>query len=178
MLRRDIACRLMGVALATTVLSAQSAPPPTQTPIPKPFPNSSQGSKPATKPATTPAAPPGSAQDAGAVDPRLVGVPLYAGAEFLESLDVGRGQRLFIFGTNDPYATVVGFYKGQFRKSGEEVSRQPAIQQFDLGPFNSGSMDHRPSLMVKDFVWPEAAGYIHVDGTTEKRFKTLIQIVR
>ena len=173
MLRRDLACRLMGIALSTAVLSAQSAPPPTQTPVPKPFPNSSQGPKPTTPTTVVP----GSAQDAGATDPLLAGIPLYPGAEFLESLDIGGGQRLFVFGTNDPYASIVAFYKSQFRKSGEEVSRQPAIQQFDLGSFNSSTMSQRPSVLVKDYTWPEPAGYVHVEGTTEKRFKTLVQII-
>jgi hypothetical protein len=72
---------------------------------------------------------------------------------------------------------VVAFYKTQFKKSGEEITRQPRIQQFELGAFNAGTMSQRPSVIVKDYTVPDPEGYLHVSGTTSKRFKTLIQII-
>jgi hypothetical protein len=84
---------------------------------------------------------------------------------------------VFVFGTNETYEAVLSFYKTQFKKSGDEVSRQPRIQQFDLGAFQSNTMAQRPSVIVKDYTQPDPAGYLHVSGTTERRFKTLIQII-
>lgn len=111
------------------------------------------------------------------MDPRLAGVPIYPGASFLESFDLGNGQWVFTFGTNDVYAGVVAFYKEQVGKSTEVSRNTPSIQQFDLGAFDSGRMAQRPSVLVKDFTWPDPAGYLHVSGATETRYKTLIQII-
>jgi hypothetical protein len=162
------------VALAVTI-GAHPAPTPVQSQAgPPPFPGSNR--PPVTRAGATPPQVAGAA-DAGAVDPRLAGVPLFPGVELLETIDVGSGQTVFMFGTNEPHAALVAFYKTQLRKSGDEVSRTPAIQQFDLGSFNSNTMAQRPSVIVKDFTWPDPAGYLHVSGVTERRFKTLIQII-
>ncbi len=175
--RRGFALAL-GFAVAGAVLCAQTAPPPTQTPVPKPFPGAQtpvSTAKP-TAPTPTPAA---GAQNWSAVDPSLAGVPPYQGAEFLGSFDAGRGQRLFVFGTNDDYAEVVRVYKTLFRKSGVEVSRTPRIQQFDFdrASFDSNTQQ-RPSVLVKDYAWPQPTdAYVHVAGTVEKRFRTLIQVI-
>jgi hypothetical protein len=73
---------------------------------------------------------------------------------------------------------VVTFYKSQLKKSGEEISRTPWIHQFDLGSFDASAMTQRPSVIVKDYVIPDdPAGYRQVSGITEKRFKTVIQII-
>jgi hypothetical protein len=161
------------VVLASTSLMAQAPPPPppTQTVTPKATPTATPA--PTAKP--TPTATPAPA-NSGAADPRLAGVPMYPGAAFLQSMDLGNGQWLFVFGTNDLYASAVAFYKGQLGKS-TEVSRTPAIQQFDLGSFDSGRMTQRPSVLVKDYTWPDPAGYLHVTGAAEIRYKTLIQII-
>ena len=110
------------------------------------------------------------------MNPRLAGVPIYAGAAFLQSFDLDRGQMVFVFGTNDPYAAVVSFYRNKYRA--QEVSKMPPIQQFDLGSFDSGSMSQRPSVIVKDFAWPDAnSAYVHVSGSTQTRYTTVIQII-
>lgn len=109
------------------------------------------------------------------MDQRLAGIPIYAGAAFLESFDLDKAQTVFVFGTNDPYASVVSFYKNKYKA--QEVSKTPAIQQFDLGSFDNGSMTQRPSVVVKDFTWPDAAGYLHVSGTKQTRYTTIIQII-
>ena len=103
-------------------------------------------------------------------------MPIYNGATFLQSFDLDKTQTVFVFGTNDSYATVVGFYKGKIR-GGQEVSKTPGIQQFDLGNFDSGTMTQRPSVVVKDYTWPDPTGYLHVSGTKQTRYLTIIQII-
>jgi hypothetical protein len=170
--RRVWAGLAAAVLLAGPQVAAQAPPPPpAQTVTAKPSPT------PAAKPSPTPAPSPATApQGATVVDPRLAGVPMYPGASFLQSVELEKGQWLFVFGSNDVYESVVAFYKSQLGKS-TEVARTPAIQQFDLGSFDAGRMSQRPSVLVKDFRWPDAAGYLHVSGTAETRYKTLIQII-
>jgi len=168
--------------LAAGTLAAQTAPPPVPTPVPKPFPTSTPPAGSAAKPAAASAGPAasGAAQDGAAIDPLLAKLPIYPGAEFLESFDAGepgRAQRVFMFGSNDPYESIVVFYRTQLRKNGEAVLKEPRIQQFDLGSFDARSMAQRPSVIVKDYSSPDPAGYIHVAGTTQKRFRTLVQII-
>ena len=156
----------------------QSTPPP----VPRPFPGSTQTPTGA-KPTTTPTTLPGGVTDGASIDPLLAGLPLYPDIQLLLTTDLrptvegGRVQRLFVFGTNDTYAGIVNFYKNTLRKNGEEVSRVPAITQFDLGSFDANTMAQRPSIIVKDYTWPDAQGYLHVDGRTEKRFRSLVQII-
>lgn len=162
---------MAGVVVMSASVAARQTPPPKPTPFPgigpKPTPT-------ATPTQTTATAGP---LDLGSVDPRLAGISGYPGAEFLAQYDAGSYQKLFVFGTNETYEAVLAFYKTQFKKSGEEVSRQPRIQQFDLGAFNSSNMSQRPSVIVKDYTQPDPEGYLHVSGTSQKRFKTLIQII-
>lgn len=161
---------------------AQQQPPPTQTPVPKPFPTGNPPA-PTTKPpapgtpATAPVVPKASAsQEGAAFDPRLTGVPIYPGAEMLSSFDSG-SQRVFLFGSSMPYSDVVAYYKTQLRSGGNELFRAPAMQQFDLGSFRAETMDYRPSVVVKDYGATDQAAYLHVTGTAEKRYRTVIQIV-
>jgi len=167
------------IVMAVSPVAAQAPPPPTPTPTPSARPAATPAPTPGAKPSATPAAgaPPAQAGpfDGGGVNPRLAGVPIYAGAAFLESFDLEKGQTVFVFGTNDPYATVVAFYKNKYRA--QEVSKTPAIQQFDLGSFDAGTMTQRPSVTVKDFTWPDAAGYLHVSGAKQTRYVTIIQII-
>ena len=51
------------------------------------------------------------------------------------------------------------------------------MQQFDLGRFDDDTMAFPPSVVVKDYTWNNSPGYLHVAGTTEKRYQTIIQIV-
>jgi len=165
-------------ALVAAPVAAQTTPP---IPKPAPFPGSTpppSTAKPGTaKPAGPSATPTASPQDGAGVDPRLAGVPIYPSAELLSSFDAGRGQQVFTFGTDMPYSDIVAYYKNQLRSSGTELFRAPAIHQFDLGPFRSDAMSYRPSLVVKDYTGPDTAGYLHVSGTAEKRYRTVIQIV-
>jgi hypothetical protein len=183
--RRGAAAALMTtslvIALGAGAVSAQSAPPPAQTPVPKPFPTATpagSGSKPPATPPVQSATP--TQGNGAAIDPLLATSIIYTGAEFLDSFDAGetgRSQRVFMFGTNDAYEAVVSFYKTQLRKNGEEVVKAPRMHQFDVGAFDARTMPQRPGVIVKDYTSPDPAGYIHVAGVTEKRFKTLIQII-
>jgi hypothetical protein len=38
-------------------------------------------------------------------------------------------------------------------------------------------MAYPPSVVVKDYTWNGGTGYLAVSGTTEKRYRTIIQIV-
>jgi hypothetical protein len=161
-------------------LDAQQAPPvqtPPPRPSPMPLPKGATQPTPTSKPAADAAKPASGPLDLASIDARLAGISGYPGAEFLATYDAGTNQKLFMFGTNEPYEAVLAFYKTQFKKSGEEVSRQPRIQQFDLAGYNSGTMSQRPSVIVKDYTLPDPAGYLHVSGTTERRYKTVIEII-
>jgi hypothetical protein len=112
---------------------------------------------------------------------RDLGVPVYPAAEYLDSYDAGRGQRYYLFGTNAAYADIVAYYKNMLHDSGHELFKAPAMQQFDLGKFRDDTMAYPPSVVVKDYTWAldgqRSDGYLAVDGTREKRYKTVIQIV-
>jgi hypothetical protein len=167
-------------AITAQVFAQATTPVPKPAPFPGTTPPPSSG-KPApqtAKPAS-PATPAAAAtpQDGSAVDPHLAGVPIYPGAELLSSFDAGRGQFVFTFGTDMPYSDIVAYYKTQLRSSGTEIFRVPLMQQFDLGQFRAETMAYRPGVVVKDYSSPDSPGYLHVSGTTEKRYRTVIQIV-
>jgi hypothetical protein len=194
-----LACGLSASIGATVpAQTAQTAPPTAPPPVPKPFPGS--GPPPSTPPTKTtpaqpaaPSAPTAPVQTppapAAAVTSPLeppseaaLGVKFYPGVEYLESFDAGLGQRLFLFGTNAPYADVVTFYKKELGTGGTELFKIPPMQQFDLDKFQEDRMVYRPSVVVKDYTWTGINGelkdgYLFVAGTNEKRYKTIVQIV-
>jgi len=151
--------RALGLLAACVMAASVSAQTP---PVPRPFPG-------APLPATAlPQLPP--------EEVTLGGAPVYPTAEFLESFDAGKGQRYYLYGSNTDYETVVNYYRNVLRNGGRELFKEPAMQQFDLGRFDDNRMAFPPSVVVKDY-GRDAAGYLFVDGTTEKRFLTIIQIV-
>jgi len=157
----------MAVALglaAMIVGTVHAQNPPTRPPVPRPFPGAS-----APPTVQVPEPPPG--------DATLGGAPVYPTAEFLESFDAGRGQRYYLYGTNSDFETIVGYYRNVLRNGGREIFRAPLMQQFDLGRFNEDNMAFPPSVVVKDYSGGATPGYLFVDGTTEKRYLTIIQIV-
>ena len=91
--------------------------------------------------------------------------------------DAGQGQRYYLYGTNAAYLDVMTFYKNALKNSGRELYKVPAMQQFDLGKYQDDAMAYPPSVVVKDYTWNNSPGYLFISGTTEKRFKTIIQIV-
>ncbi len=102
---------------------------------------------------------------------------MYPTAEFLESFDAGQGQRYYLYGSNTGYETIVTYYRSVLRNGGREIFKTPAVHQWELGRFDSNRMAFPPSVVVKDYSWNNSPGYLFVEGTNEKRFVTIIQIV-
>jgi hypothetical protein len=167
-----VACVLGATLVLAAPARAQTAPPPTQAPpVPKPFPQPGQPAG-ATRPVEQ--TPP---QIVLGPDGQQLNVPVYPGAEFLEAFDAGQGQQYLLYGTNQPFATIVDYYKSVLKTGGRELFKAPAMQQFDLGKFQENSMVYPPSIVVKDYTWNGSEGYLFVDGVTSKRYRTIIQIV-
>lgn len=193
---REFAIGMLLVVTSVTMSSAQSG-----VPVPRPFPGApappaSSTPPPAAAPVVTPQAPavttqagsqPAAApQTAGApasapattADPTLAGVPaIYPTAEYLENVDAGSGQRYYLYGTDAAFAEIVSYYRTVLKNGGREIYRIPAVHQFDLGRFDDNRMAYPPSVVIKDYAGGTTTGYLHVSGTTEKRYKTVIQIV-
>ena len=121
-----------------------------------------------------PAAPP-AAVDKGPGESAL-GVPLFPAAQFLASYNAGRGQRYYLFGTTGSFLDVVTFYRNALKQKGDLVFDAPATHEFIIGRYREETMAFPPSVTVKDYS-TSGQGYLFVDGTKEKRFKTIIQIV-
>jgi hypothetical protein len=102
---------------------------------------------------------------------------VYPTADFLEESDAGRGQKYVLYGTDAPFETIVTYYRQTLKTGGRELYRTPAMQQFDLGRFQDDRMAYPPSVVVKDYSTGDPAGYLFVDGVTERRYRTIIQIV-
>lgn len=144
-----------------------AAPASAQTPPPRPLPFPTAGSAPAA-PAPAQVAPTDSA----------LGAPIYPAAVFLETIDAGKGgQQYHLYGTDAPFADIVNYYKTTLRNNGRTIFQAPAMHQFELGRFQEQTMAYPPSVVVKDYLWNGSAGYLHVDGTVQRRFPTIIQIV-
>ena len=128
---------------------------------PKPFPTAGS-----TQAATPPAA---------TTSPTTV--PIYPDAQFLESLDAGKGQQFHLYGTDAPVAEIVAFYKTALKNGGRVLFQAPLMHQFDIGRYQEDTMAYPPSVVIKDYTWNGSAGYLHVSGATSTRYKTIIQIV-
>jgi len=102
-------------------------------------------------------------------------VPVYPGAEFLDSYDAGRGQKYVLFGSDAAFETVAAFYKQELKNSGKDIL--PGMRQFELGDFKSDRMAYPPSVVIKNYAASEPSGYLFVKGSAEKRYPTVIQIV-
>ena len=181
------------LACVLTVSTAAQTPP-----VPRPFPGSGGGmgsgsstppTRPAPGPATTspaeptpvssqPLAPAAASPAATAKAGGDIGdVPLYPSAEYLATYEAGMGQRYVLYGSDAGFETVVAYYRQTLKNGGREVYRAPAIQQWDLGRFQEERMVYPPSVVVKDYSAGTPAGYLFVTGTTQKRYRTVIQIV-
>lgn len=189
---------MRGVGLIAILCVAASAVPLAQSggaPVPRPFPGApappppSSPTSPAPKPAqpqpqtpaggtTTQPAAPASQPTPAPTAPSLPGVPpIYPTAQYLESIDAGSGQRYYLYGADAPFSDVVSYYRTVLKTGGREIYRTPGVQQFDLGRFDDGRMVYPPSVVIKDYAGGSSPGYLHVSGVTEKRFRTIIQIV-
>jgi hypothetical protein len=183
-MRRLLSCLVL-TAASVAFVSAQGVP------VPRPFPGAPAPSspRPATSqppavPATpaptapapeTPAAQPAAAEPAPTTD--VSGVPVYPTADHLETIDAGAGQSYHLYGTDAPFSQIVAYYRNVLDDGGRTIYRTPAVHQFDLGRFDDNRMAFPPSVVVKDYSGGDAGGYLHVDGTNERRYATIIQIV-
>lgn len=154
---------LAGALAWATVVGAQTAPP-----RPIPFPTAGGAAA-----ASTPEAPPPQAP----LDAAL-GAPMYPAAVFLETIDAGKGgQQYHLYGTDAPYADIVNYFKTTLKQGGRTIFQAPAMHQFELGRFQDDTMAYPPSIVVKDYTWNGSEGYLHAAGTTQKRYRTIIQVV-
>ena len=130
------AIRLTGALVLLLLASARVSP--AQTPAP--FPRPSGGAPAPAPPVARPSPPPQSTAAAAAPadpapDERLLGVPIFAGAEFIASYDAGRGQRYYLFGTNTSFTEVVAYYRTALKQRGELVYEEPPVHEFDVGRY-------------------------------------------
>jgi len=173
------AIRLTGALVLLLLASARVSP--AQTPAP--FPRPSGGAPAPAPPVARPSSPPQSTAAAAAPaepapDERLLGVPIFAGAEFIASYDAGRGQRYYLFGTNTSFTEVVGYYRTALKQRGELIYEEPPVHEFDVGRYREESMAFPPGVTVKDYTWGGAKGYLNPKrGAQPARFKTIVMIV-
>lgn len=154
----------MGVLACVTTVGAQTTPP-----RPNPFPTAAGAPAPATPAVQTPQVP---------ADAALGGAPMYPAAVFLETIDAGKGgQQYHLYGTDAPYVDIVNYFKTTLKQGGRAIFQAPAMHQFELGRFQEQTMAYPPSIVVKDYLWNGSEGYLHVAGTTQKRYRTIIQVV-
>ena len=107
-----------------------------------------------------------------------LGLPIFPSAEFIASYDAGRGQRYYLFGTNNSFAQIVEYYKTVLKQRGELVYDEPPVHMFEVGRFREETMAFPPGIAVKDYSWAGSAGYLNPKrGAEPARFKTIIQIV-
>jgi hypothetical protein len=172
------AAMLAAVAIplsARTGAASQSTQSP---PVPRPFPGTTP--PPISTTPTTASEQPATAPLQQQQPPAAAGVDQYVfpGAEFIATYDAGKGhQQYHLYGTNTSYSEVVAHYRNTLRGRNDEVFRTPPTYQFDLGRYDDNNMSYPPSVVVKDYTWNGSAGYLHVAGTTEKRYRTIVQIV-
>jgi len=174
---------LVGAALLGPVSAQQTQP----VPVPRPFPGPSNPPSAPPPPATTPAPAPQTpvvrpalpTQQSGAPTDQMLGAPgvIFPQSEYLESFDLDRGQRVYLFGTNSGYAEVLAYYKQALKDGGRELFKSPAMQQFDIGKYQEQTMAYPPSVVVKDYSFGNFEGYLHVVGRAQTRYKTIVQIV-
>ena len=176
----------MAIGMMVVVMFASPATALAQTavPVPRPFPGApapptSSAPRPATPAQIEPASPGQTpAPEMASVGPQLPGVPpVYPTSEYLDAIDAGSGQHYYLYGVDVPFADIVAYYRTVMKNGGREIYRTPGVHQFDLGRFNDARMAYPPSVVVKDYAGGSTPGYLHVAGTTEKRFRTIIQIV-
>lgn len=179
--------REFGIGAVLMVAAAVTSSAQSGVPQPRPFPGApappASSSPPPASPqppvAQKPSAPASTPTPAPvAAGPELPGVPpIYPTAEYLDAIDAGSGQRYYLYGTDAPFAEIVSYYRTVMRTGGREIYRTPGIHQFDLGRFSDDRMVYPPSVVIKDYAGGTTPGYLHVTGTEEKRYRTIIQIV-
>jgi hypothetical protein len=107
-----------------------------------------------------------------------LGVPIYPTAQFLQSYDGGRGQRIYLFGATASFPDLVSYYRTVLGTKGDLVFERPATQFFEAGRFREGDVSFTPGVTIKDFTGFGSEGYPNPNpGGDPARFPTVIQIV-
>ncbi|MGI8672393.1 MAG: hypothetical protein ACR2LU_07270 [Luteitalea sp.] len=107
-----------------------------------------------------------------------LGVPVFPGARFLRSFDAGHGQRYYLFGATASFAELVAYYRTALKERGDVMYEEPPIHIFEVGRFRDETMAFPPGVVVKDYTWGGAAGYlVPTPGASPDRYPTVIQIV-
>ncbi len=166
--------------VAVLLLLALGASRPVLAQVPLPFPRPADPQKPGTQtpPKVEPPQKPGTTAGPPAPTEASLGMPIFPSAEFLASYDAGRGQRYYLFGTNNPFTQIVEYYKTVLKQRGELVYDEPPVHMFEVGRFREETMAFPPGVTVKDYAWAGSLGYLNPKrGAEPSRFKTIIQIV-
>jgi hypothetical protein len=148
--------------------------------VPLPFPRPADPQKPGnqTPAKVEPPQKPGTTAGLPAPTEGSLGMPIFPSAQFIASYDAGRGQRYYLFGTNNPFAQIVEYYKTVLKQRGELVYDEPPVHMFEVGRFREETMAFPPGVTVKDYAWAGSLGYLNPKrGAEPSRFKTIIQIV-
>lgn len=177
-MRRFLVLVVLAAAAGASVASAQGVPSPRPFPGAPAPPATAPRPAPVQQPQVTVAEPSTPAAGSPAVSgPDLPNVPVYPTAQYLGTVDAGMGQSYHLYGTDVPFSDIVAYYRTLLRNGGREIYSTPGTHQFDLGRFDDNRMAYPPSVVIKDYAGGPASGYLHIDGTTEARFQTVIQIV-
>jgi hypothetical protein len=148
---------------------------------PLPFPKPTDPQKPGGQAKVDAPQKPGTALPPQAVAPpteAMLGLPIFPSAEFIASYDAGRGQRYYLFGTNNTFTQIVEYYKSALKQRGELVYDEPPTHMFEVGRFREETMAFPPGVTVKDYAWAGSLGYLNPKrGAEPARFRTIIQIV-
>lgn len=156
----------LAVAMSASAALAQPPVARPQTPPAAAAPATAKGAapKPAAAPADTP--PPASA----------LGAPVYPSAQYLASYDAGRGQRFYLYGSTQPFAELVAYYRTILKDKGELVFDAPATHQFDVGRYKETDVEFTPGVTIKDYTWGGSQGYRNTKpGASPSFFPTVIQ---
>ena len=105
-------------------------------------------------------------------------VPVFPSAQYLGSYDAGQGQTFYLFGSTQPFADLVTYYRNVLKDKGELVFEEPATHTFDVGRFRETDVAFPPGVTIKDYAIGGSPGFLNPKpGAVPLYFPTVIQIV-
>jgi hypothetical protein len=108
----------------------------------------------------------------------MLNAPVIPLAQFLTSYDADLGQRYYLYGSTQPFAEVVAYYRTRLKDKGELVFDAPATHMFEVGKFKESEVAFPPGVTVTDYAWQGSPGYLNPrPGGSPAYFPTVIQIV-
>ena len=164
------------VSVAIHTVSAQPAPKPFPSPT-EPSSKSNRTSQPVAENLLKPITAPSSSNQQIPTE-AMDEFPIYPGSKFLGSYAAGRGQRLYLYGSNISFSGLISYYTGILKSRGDRIFEEPATHTFEIGRFRRETMAFRPGITIKEYTWGETLGYLDPrPGANPTRFSTVIQIV-